>query len=287
MIANVNGRICGGEDAVVSVFDHGFVFGEGVYETLRTYDRRPFLLERHLQRLRASAAMIDLALPLDDAEIGRRIGETIEAVDGGSEVYLRILITPGPGEFTYDPASRGDPTVVIIARRFAPPPPDLYAVGVTISVVSISRSQPSSISPLIKSNNLLPNAMAMREAMRRGAYEGLMLNYRGEITECTQSNFFIVKQGVVLTPPLESGLLAGITRELIIECARETGVALTETVIGMHDLLIADEAFLSSTTRELVPVVRVDRHVLGSGQPGPVTTRLLSAFRERAIRLSR
>ncbi len=287
MIANVNGKICAGEGAVVSVFDHGFVFGEGVYETLRTYERRPFLLDRHLQRLRASAAMIDLALPLDDSEIGRRIEETIAAVEGGTEVYLRILVTPGPGEFSYDPTARRNPTFVIIARTFAPPSPGLYAMGVTITVVSISRSQPNSVNPLIKSNNLLPNAMAMREAMRRGAYEGLMLNYRGEITECTQSNFFIVKQDAILTPPLESGLLAGITRELIIECARETGVPLSETVIRMHDLLTADEAFLSSTTRELVPVVQVDRHVIGTGQPGGVTTRLLGAFRERAIRLSR
>ncbi|MEW6363598.1 MAG: aminotransferase class IV [Acidobacteriota bacterium] len=284
--ANINGRMCTEAEAVVSVFDHGFLYGEGVYETLRTYRRKPFLFDRHLRRLRASASMIDLDVPLTGDCLLARMEETAADLNAEGEIYFRILLTRGPGDFCYDLNACPEPTLVIIARPFAPPPEEVYARGIRVSVVSTTRSYPNSINPLIKSNNLLPNALAMREARKRGAYEGVMVNFRGEITECSQSNFFVVEQGQVLTPPLESGLLAGITRELVLEISAEAQLSTRECVLRVRDLLDADEAFLTSTTREVVPIVRVDGHVIGSGQPGPITRMLLDRFRTKALELS-
>ncbi len=282
---NINGRILDKEHAVISVFDHGFLYGEGVYEVLRTYDGAPFLFDRHMRRLRASASMIHLDVPLSDVDVSRRIRETMEAAalgtDGG-EAYVRVLITRGVGEITYDPAACPEPSVVIIAKPHVDAPASAYTDGVMVSLVGILRNHPGSVNPIIKSNNLLNNALGSQEAFRRGAFEGVMRNYRGEIAECTTANIFIVKDGVVSTPPLDAGLLAGITREFLFEVAQEVGVPMREQVMHDADLFGADEAFLTSTTREVVPIVRVDEHVIGSGHPGSVTMKLLEAFRVRA-----
>ena len=284
---NVNGRITGEREAVIPVFDHGFLYGEGVYETLRTYRGRPFLLDRHLRRLRTSAAMIDLGVPLDDAGFGARVMETVRAAGTGSaEWYIRVLLTRGVGELTYDPAACPTPSVVVIVKPFEPPPPETYQRGVKAALVSVLRNHPGSVNPLIKSNNLLNNALAMREAGRRGAFEGVMRNYRGELSECTTANLFVVAGGAALTPPLDAGLLAGITREFLFEVAEAAGVPMREAVLRDRNLLEADEAFLTSTTRELVPIVRVDDRAIGDGRPGPVTRALLAAFRAGAEALS-
>lgn len=280
---SVSGKITTGEQAVVSALDHGFLYGEGVYETLRTYNRRPFCFERHMHRLRQSAQMIDLTVPLSDADLLSETEGLIAACAEAPEVYVRILLTRAPGEISYDPTGSPATTYVIVAKPLTPPSAATYADGVKVSVVSHVRSYPNGLSPLIKSNNLLGNAMAAREAYRRGAFEGLMLNHRGEITECTQSNFFVVKRGRVLTPPIECGLLAGITRWFSIEIAPDAiGTPVDEAILHISDLLDADEAFLTSTTREIVPVVAVDGHRVGSGKPGAVTLRLLDAFRRAA-----
>lgn len=275
----VNGRITGEHDAVVSVFDHGFVFGEGVYEVLRTYAHRPFLFEAHARRLRESAARIALEVPFSDEELLARIDQTMAAADIEQERYIRVLLTRGVGEFSYDPRACPTPTLVIIVKPHVAPPPELVERGVAISLVDVTRNHPRSINPLIKSNNLLNNALGMQQAVARGAFEALMKNHRGEIAECSQSNFFLVRQGEVITPPLEAGLLAGITRAFVFELGRDAGIPVRETTLTEDDLATADEAFITSTTREIVPVVRVDALTIGSGSPGPVTKTLLARYR--------
>jgi branched-chain amino acid aminotransferase len=290
-IVNVNGRVSGQKDAVVSVFDHGFLYGEGVYETLRTYNGQAFLFERHMRRLRTSAGMLALAVPLTDGEIDRRFRETVHAAGLGDapsrEAYIRILVTRGVGELSYDPSSCPAPTVVVIVKPHVDPPPEAFANGVRVSLVPIVRNHPGSVSPLIKSNNLLNNALAMQEAFRRGGFEGIMRNYKGELAECTQSNLFIVKDGAALTPPIDAGLLPGITRAFLFEVGAEIGVSVREAVLRDADLFGADESFLTSTTRELVPIVKVDDRVIGSGAPGPITQALLDGYRRKAQALTR
>jgi branched-chain amino acid aminotransferase len=285
-VVNVDGRITGEADARVSVFDHGFLYGEGIYETLRTYDRRPFLFDRHMRRLRASAQMIALPVPFRDDELLARVDQTVAALGGPDEAYIRVLLTRGVGELSYDPAGCPRPTVVIIVKPQVDPPAEVFERGVRIALVSVLRNHPESVNPRIKSNNLLNNALAMQEAYRRGGYEALMRNYRGELTECSMSNFFVVTGGAALTPPIDAGLLAGITREYLFELGREIGVPVREAVLHEADAFGADEAFVTSTTRELVPVVRIDDHVVGAGVPGPVTRHLLEAFRARARRIA-
>jgi branched-chain amino acid aminotransferase len=290
-VVNVNGLITDEREAVVPVLDHGFLYGEGVYETLRTYAARPFLLDRHLLRLRISAAMIDLRVPLSDVQFAARIAATMRVAaerqqGAATEWYIRILLTRGVGELSYDPAACPNPSVVMIVKPFVPPSPEVYDRGVHVALVSVVRNHPASVNPLIKSNNLLNSALAMQEAIRKGAFEGIMRNYRGELSECTQSNFFIVKDGQALTPPLDAGLLAGITREFVFEVAAGDGVPVREAVMRDEALFQADEAFLTGTTREVLPIVQVDDRVIGSGRPGPITRRLLEGFRRRAQELT-
>jgi branched-chain amino acid aminotransferase len=273
------------------VFDHGFLYGEGVYETLRTYNGQPFLFERHMDRLRKSAGMLALHVPLTDADIDARFRDTMRVARLGDhpdrEAYLRILITRGVGELTYDPAACPTPSIVVIAKPHVNPSVEVFDKGVQVALVPIVRNHPGSVNPLIKSNNLLNNALAMQEAFRRGGYEGIMRNYRGELAECTQSNLFIVKNGAALTPPVNAGLLPGITRAFLFEVGQEAGIDVREAVLRDEDLFGADEAFLTSTTREVVPIVRVEERTIGAGVPGPVTLALLHRFREHADRLTR
>jgi branched-chain amino acid aminotransferase len=278
----VNGRITDERDAVVSVFDHGFLYGEGVYETLRTYDRRLFLYERHAQRLRRSAAMIELDLPFTDAALLEAIADTTTRAGLEGEAYVRVLVTRGVGELTYDPRATPSHTLVIIVKPQVDPPPEVYRNGVRVAIVDIIRNHPGSVNPVIKSNNLMNNALAMQAAIRRGAFEGVMRNYRGELTECTTANLFVVRDGIAMTPPIDAGLLPGITREFLFEVGQEEGITVREEVLRDEDLLTADEAFLTSTTREVVPIVKVDERTIGVGRPGPITHRLLAGFRRRA-----
>jgi branched-chain amino acid aminotransferase len=278
----VNGQISSERDAVVSVFDHGFLYGEGVYETLRTYNRRLFLFDRHARRLRRSAGMIALDLPFTDTELLAAITQTMERAALPDEAYVRVLATRGVGELTYDPKATPAHSLVIIVKPQVDPPIEAYRDGVNVAIVDIVRNHPGSVNPMIKSNNLMNNALAMQEALRRGAFEGVMRNYRGELTECTTANLFIVRDGVVLTPPLDAGILPGITREFVFEVGRDIGVDVRESVLRDDDLYKADEAFLTSTTREAVPIAFVDDKPIGSGKPGPVSIRLLEAFRKSA-----
>ena len=282
----VNGRIAAADAAVVPVYDHGFLFGEGVYETLRTYNRVPFLYQRHCRRLRASAKYLNLAVPFGDDELRGWIEDTIAAAGDLREAYIRVLLTRGVGELSYDLTATPTPTLVIIVKPFEEPPARVFDEGIRISLVSILRNHPGSVNPIIKSNNLLNNALAMQEAHARGAEEGLMCNHRGELSECAQSNFFMVRDGVALTPRSEAGLLEGITREFIFEVGQDAGVPVQHATLLPADLDTAQEAFITGSTRELSPVVRIDDRIIGNGRPGPVTHKLLEAFRRRARELT-
>ncbi len=289
---NVNGVITGAAHAVIPVYDHGFLYGEGVYEVFRTYHGAPFLFDRHQARLRASAARIGLNVPFTDAEIERRSMETWAAAQGDLstearsakvDAYVRILLTRGVGEITYDPAACPNPSLVIIAKPLPMTPSAHYDKGVKVVMVEdIIRNHPESVSPLIKSNNLLNNALGMQQAIKAGAVEGVFRNYRGELSECAQSNLFIVSKGLVRTPPLDAGLLAGITRAFTMEVGIGIGVRCEEARLMDHDLFDADEAFFTSTTKEIVPIVQVDDRKIGDGLVGPVTKRLLAEYRRKA-----
>jgi branched-chain amino acid aminotransferase len=280
---NVNGRISGERDAVISVFDHGFLYGEGVYETMRTYNGRPFLYDRHLRRLRRSAEMIALDVPFTDDGLAAQIRETLAAaVMNGAEAYIRVLVTRGVGDLTYDLKATPTASVVIIVKAQVDPPAALYETGVRVAIVDIVRNHPGSVNPMIKSNNLMNSALAMQAAIRQGAFEGVMRNYRGELTECTTANLFIVRDGAALTPPLDAGLLPGITRELLFEIGASSGIAVREAVLRDDDLYGADEAFLTGTTREVLPITTVGDRTIGGGAPGPVTARLLAGYRRIA-----
>jgi branched-chain amino acid aminotransferase len=283
----VNGTIAPADQAVVPVYDHGFVYGEGVYETLRTYNRVPFLYHQHMRRLRQSAERLLLDVPFDDATLLTWIDQTVAAAGELDEAYIRVLLTRGVGDLTYDPKSTPTPTTVIIVKPLEPIPARVHEQGIRISLVEMLRNHPRSVNPVIKSNNLLNNALAMQAAYRAGAEEGLMCNYRGELTECSQANFFMVRGGAALTPVSAAGLLEGVTRAFIFEMGRELGIDVREEVLLPKDLESADEMFITSTTRELSPVTNLDGRAVGSGQVGPVTRRLLQRYQQRAQELTR
>jgi branched-chain amino acid aminotransferase len=283
----VNGKIARAEDASIPVYDHGFVYGEGVYETLRTYNRVPFLYDRHVRRLRASAGYLHLDVPFSDDELASWIGDTMAAAGEMQEAYIRVLLTRGVGELTYDIRATPLPSLVIIVKPVEEPPARVFSDGISVALVPILRNHPGSVNPIIKSNNLLNNALAMQEAIRRGAEEGLMCNYRGELSECSQANFFIVRGGLALTPGSDAGLLEGLTRSFLFDVGEDVGVPVRYETLFPKDLETADEAFITSTTRELSPVTRIDDRVVGTGKPGPVTLKLLEGYRKRAHAMTR
>jgi branched-chain amino acid aminotransferase len=281
----VNGTITPADHAVIPVYDHGFLYGEGVYETLRTYNRVPFLYDRHAARLRASAERIQLDVPFDDETLRQWIDDTVAAAGDLKEAYIRVLLTRGVGELSYDLRATPTPSLIIIVKPFDEPPARVFEEGIRLSLVSILRNHPGSVNPIIKSNNLLNNALAMQEAAGRGADEALMCNYRGELSECSMSNFFLVRDGKAMTPRSEAGLLLGVTRAFLFEVGRDIGVPVEEATLYPADLDACDEAFITGSTRELSPVTRIDDRVIGTGKPGPVTLKLFGAFRERAFEL--
>jgi branched-chain amino acid aminotransferase len=280
-LASVNGIVSPAEEARVSVLDNGFTYGDSVYEVLRTYDGRPFEPGRHFRRLRRSAARLGIDVPAADAQLLAQVDALLARAPGG-ESYIRIIVTRGLGDCSYDFDRVQGPTVVMIQKSLPPFPRHHYEDGVLVAAVDVRRNHPRALDPAIKSSNLLNNILAVREAKARGAVEPVLLNHEGLVAEGASTNVFVARAGALATPPLSAGILAGITREVVLELAAGLGIAVGEQPLHLDDLLGADEAFLTSTTREVVPVRQVDERLIGEGRPGPLTRRLMRAFREYA-----
>lgn len=275
----VDGEVREGERRSVSVFDHGFLFGDSVYEVVRTRGGRLFELAPHLERLRRSAAELYLDLPWSTEDLGRSVADAV-ATAGNPESYVRIIVTRGVGELELHPATCGRPSLILVVKELALPPARLYREGTTLAIVGRLRMNPQSLNPAAKTGNYLNNVLAIVEARRRGADDAVMLNAEGRLTEGTTSNVFCVRGGVVRTPSLASGILEGITRGLVIRMVREEGFPFAEAELEPEDLKAADEAFLTSTTRDVMPIARVDGAALAGAVPGPVTRRLIARFAE-------
>jgi branched-chain amino acid aminotransferase len=281
--ASVDGVITDAREARVSVLDNGFTFGDAVYETLRTYAGRPFHLDRHLRRLRVSADRIGIGSLEEDAALARRLESLLER-GANTESYIRIIVSRGVGDISYKFERVKGPTIVMVVKPLEPLPAACYSDGVAVVMSSFRRNSPRALDPGIKSCNLLNNILAMREAQARGAIEPILLNDTSEVAEGAGSNVFHVRQGCVVTPPLDAGILPGVTRALVLELCGALGIQNVQEPVAVKDLLAADEAFLTSTLKEIMPIATIDGAAVGSGRPGPVTLRLLGAYREHARR---
>jgi branched-chain amino acid aminotransferase len=279
--ASVNGIVVPAEEARVPVLDNGFAFGDSVYEVLRTYGGLAFEPGRHFRRLRASATRLGFSVPADDAALLAQV-DGLLARAGKGESYIRIIVSRGLGDCSYHFEKVRGPTVVMIQKPLAPYPAWHYEDGIRVAAVGVRRNHPRALDPAIKSSNLLNNILAVREAQARGAEEPVLLNQEGFLAEGASTNVFLVREGALLTPPLSAGILAGITRQVVLELAPGLGIPSGEGPLHLDDLLAADEAFMTSTTREVVPVREVDETPIGKGRPGPLTRRVIAAFRAYA-----
>jgi branched-chain amino acid aminotransferase len=274
---HIGGKVCLPEEARISVFDRGFLYGDSVYETIGTAYGRLFAATAHLDRLERSATRIGLRVPAR-AEIERAIAETMEAA-GNPESRVRVVLTRGSGKLDLDPASVDDTQLVVIVFPLGAPTAEMFDKGVAVCIVSITRNSPSAIDPAVKSGNYLNNVLALGEARRRmGAYEAMLCGADGSVAEGSTSNVFIVARGEVRTPPLEVGILDGITRSKVLELCLKNGIRLVETRIFPDELRAADEVFITSATRGVLPVTRVDDKPVGAGVPGPVTRKLMALY---------
>ena len=273
----LNDRFVRKEDAVVSVFDHGLLYGDGVYETLRSYGGQIFMLQEHLARLRRSAELIGLDLPLGDKDWPAVLREALRR-NTLDDAYLRITVSRGAGEIGLDPALCKEPTMIVMALPLKTYPRSVYEEGVTLALVQVRRNLAAALPPKIKSLNFLNNILAKREALQAGAFDGVMLNAEGELTECTASNLFFVQQGCLCTPSVGCGILDGITRNVVLQLAREHEVATQEGRYPAEALYQAEECFVTNTTLEIMPVSTVDHQSIGSGRPGPLTMKLRNLF---------
>ena len=277
----INGRLVDKEDAKVSVYDHGLLYGDGVFEGLRSYSGKVFRLDRHLDRLYESARAIWLEIPIKQSDLAKAVNDTLRA-NSLEDAYIRLVVTRGAGSLGLDPNRTSDPQVIIITDKIALYPAELYERGLDIITASTIRNHPAALSPRIKSLNYLNNILAKIEGLQAGCIEALMLNTKGEVAECTGDNIFLVRGGVLLTPPLDAGILEGVTRDAVIELARESKIEVRETALTKHDVYVADECFLTGTAAEVIPVVKVDGRVIGPGTPGPVTRDLRERFHKLA-----
>ena len=283
----LNDRFVREEEAVVSVFDHGFLYGDGVYETIRSYGSRIFMQDQHLARLRRSADAIGLTIPIPEHGWPALLHEAMTRNDVGHErtdAYLRITISRGAGDIGLDPALCPAPTVVIMTKPLHPPPPEQYRTGVNLIVARTRRNLPSALSPQIKATNFLNNILAKREAIAAGAFDSILLNWESHLTECTVSNLFFVQAGRLCTPALACGLLDGITRDIVLSLAQEAQIPVDEGHFGIEAIHEADECFLTNTSIEVMPVTMVDGHPVGSGTPGPLTHQLHMYFVANRVR---
>jgi len=277
----LNNRLVPKNKALVSVFDHGFLYGDGIYETLRAYKGVVFKIEEHIDRLFRSALLIKLSIPKTPDEIKNAIYKTLRA-NKLKEAFIRITISRGPGPIGLDPELCPEPTFVIISNPFKEYPREYYQKGVKIAIVNVRRNFRRALDPKIKSLNFLNNILANIEAKNRGAYEAIMLNYRGYIAEGTVTNIFFVKNNTLCTPALNVGLLDGITRRTILEIAKELGIKTKEGRFRCEDVYNAQEVFISSTTKEIMPVAEVDNVKIDRGV-GKITKMLHQAYKEKVV----
>ncbi|QDT65535.1 branched-chain-amino-acid transaminase [Calycomorphotria hydatis] len=275
----LNDKLVPQAEAVVSVYDHGLLYGDGVFEGLRIYSGKVFLLDEHIKRLYESARSIRLEIPLSPAEMTDAVNKTVKA-NKLEEGYVRLVVTRGAGALGLDIRKTSNPQVIIIADTITMYPDEIYENGMELITASTIRNHPAALSPRIKSLNYLNNIMAKIEGTDAGTVEALMLNHKGEVAECTGDNIFIVKNGTLSTPPVDAGILEGITRNAVLKCAREAEIPTAEVVMTRHDIYVSDECFLTGSAAEVVPVISLDGRTIGDGKPGPVTKELLKRFRE-------
>lgn len=277
----LDGRLVDEADAKISVFDHGLLYGDGIFEGIRFYNRRIFRLDQHIERLYDSAKAILLTIPISKEEMIQATRDTCaaNALENG---YIRLVITRGTGPMGLSPYKCPKATVFIIAASISLYPDSAYETGLTMATVATRRPRHDILSPLVKSLNYLNNVMAKVEAIQAGAEEGLMLNDQGLVAECTGDNVFVIRHGAITTPPLSAGALDGITRRVVFEIAAELGIPMRETDMSRHEIYTADECFLTGTAAEVIAAVKLDQRVIGDGAPGPITQRVIVKFRELA-----
>ena len=276
----LNGKFVDKEDAKISVFDHGLLYGDGVFEGIRLYSGCVFKLEEHLERLEFSAKAILLDLPMSREELAEAVCESCRQNDL-RDGYVRLVVTRGPGHLGLTPDGCGPAGVIIIADNIQLYPEELYETGLKIITVPTRRINAAALPPAVKSLNYLNNILAKIEAKKVGFQEALMLNDKGEIAECTGDNVFVYSKNVLYTPPLDAGSLRGITRGTVMDIATELNIELQEQALTRYDLWTAEECFLTGTAAEVIPCVEVDHRSVGSGQPGDLTKRFISRFREK------
>lgn len=277
----LNDRFVTEQEAVISVFDHGFLYGDGIYETIRSYGNRIFMRDQHLARLRRSADAIGLSIPISQENWPSLLHEAMarnEIGNSRSDAYLRITISRGIGDIGLDPDLCRVPTVVIITKPLTPPSEETYRKGVSLIVARTRRNFPEALDPQVKATNFLNNILAKREAIAVGAFDSLLLNWKSHVAECTVSNLFFVSRGRLYTPALECGILDGITRHIILMLARELEVSVEEGTYSVDLLRQADECFLTNTSMEVMPVTVLDKRPIGAGRPGPLTQKLHQIF---------
>ena len=281
-LVNLNGAIVPPDRAFVSVFDRGFLYGDSVYEVARTYRGELFELPAHLERLQSSARRIGLQLPLPAAALGHQMQHTLEMAEVAGEAYVRLIVTRGAGEISLDPAAAVDPSYVIIVKPLSVPPAEHYEKGCKVQIVGVRRNPVAALDPAAKTGNYLNSVLAVAEARKASAQEAILLDLQGSVTEGASSSVFLVKAGTLVTPSLDVGILAGVTRKVVLELARELAIPVEERRVAPEELERADEAFLASSIREVMPISSVGAHALVPN--GPVTAKLQAAFRARTER---
>ena len=274
---SIGGKLYDKADAKISVYDHGLLYGDGIFEGIRSYSGRAFRLADHIDRLYDSARSIHLEIPISKQEMARRVVDTL-AVNDIQDGYVRLIVTRGAGSLGLDPRKTTDPQVIVIADSISLYPAELYEHGLKIITAGTMRNHPAALNPRVKSLNYLNSILAKIEGTNAGCLEALMLNHKGEVAECTGDNIFLVRSGELHTPSVDAGILEGITRDAVMGLAREAGIKVVERAMDRHDVYTADECFLTGTAAEVIPVVECDARLIGDGKPGPITRDLLARF---------
>ncbi len=275
----ISGQYVDKENAKISVYDHGLLYGDGIFEGMRSYSGQVFRLDEHLDRLYESARAIHLVIPIDKQSMAAAVNETLKR-NSLRDAYIRLVVTRGAGSLGLDPNRTSNPQVIIIADSISLYPSEYYERGLELITASTIRNHPAALNPRIKSLNYLNNIMAKIEGLQAGCVEALMLNHKGEVAECTGDNIFVVRRGILQTPPIDAGILEGITRNAVLELATKRGIPNRECAMTRHDVYVSEECFLTGSAAEVIPVVKIDSRPIGNGTVGPITQQLIQAFKK-------